>query len=59
VDGENCIVRSFNNLFYSTSVIKIVKSRKKRLKGYVARMEYKGMHIGDLLGSLRERETGK
>jgi hypothetical protein len=44
--GENCLMRSFNNLYTSPSIIRMIKSRRIRWAGYIARMRRRGMHIG-------------
>jgi hypothetical protein len=37
-NGENCITRSFMICSYSPSIIKIIKSRRMRWAGHVARI---------------------
>jgi hypothetical protein len=36
----------FHNLYCSPSIIRIIKSRRMRWAGHVARMGRRGMHIG-------------
>jgi hypothetical protein len=36
----------FHNLYCSPSIIRIIRSRKMRWAGYVARMGGRGLHIG-------------
>jgi hypothetical protein len=35
-----------HNLYSSPNIIKMIKSRKMRLAGHVARMGRRGMHVG-------------
>jgi hypothetical protein len=35
-----------HNLYYSPSIIRVIKSRRMRWAGHVARMGRRGMHIG-------------
>jgi hypothetical protein len=44
------------NLYSSPDIIKIIKSRRMRLAGHVARMGRIGMHIGYLWESQKERD---
>jgi hypothetical protein len=44
-----------HNLYCSPSIIRIIKSRRMRWAGYVARMGRRGMHIGFWLESQKER----
>jgi hypothetical protein len=44
-----------HNLYCSPSIIRMIKSRRMRWAGHVARMGRRGMHIGFLIGK-RERK---
>jgi hypothetical protein len=55
VIGENCITR---NLF-PPNIIRMIKSRRMRWAGHVARMGKSGMHIGDWWESQKEETTKK
>jgi hypothetical protein len=44
-----------HNLYCSPSIIRIIKSRRIRWAGHVARMGRRGMHIGFWWGSRKER----
>jgi hypothetical protein len=46
-----------HNLYSSLSIIRIIKSRKMRWLGHVARMGIRGMHIGYSCGKARRKET--
>jgi hypothetical protein len=50
----------FHILYYSPNIIRMIKSRRMRWAGYVARMRRRGMHVGywwesRLLGRPRRR----
>jgi hypothetical protein len=45
-----------HNLYYSPSIIRIIKSRRIRWAGHVARMGRQGMHIGFCWESREERD---
>jgi hypothetical protein len=45
-----------HNLYSSPSIIRMIKSRRMRWAGYVARMGRRGMHIGYLWESQKERD---
>jgi hypothetical protein len=45
-----------HNLYSSPSIIRMIKSRRMRWAGHVARMERRGMHIGHLWESQKDRE---
>jgi hypothetical protein len=45
-----------HNLYSSPSIIRMMKSRRMRWAGHVARMERKGMHIGYWWESQKERD---
>jgi hypothetical protein len=49
VTGEKCIVRSF--------IIRMIKSRRMRWVGHVARMGRSGKHIRYICGEARRKET--
>jgi hypothetical protein len=43
-----------HNLYSSPGIIRMIKSRRMRLAGHVARRGIRGMHIGYLWGSQKE-----
>jgi hypothetical protein len=43
-----------HNLYFSTSIIRIIKSRRVRWAGHIARLGRRGMHIGFLWESRKE-----
>jgi hypothetical protein len=45
-----------HNLYSSPSIIRTIKSRKRRWAGHVARMGRRGMHIGYWWESQKERD---
>jgi hypothetical protein len=45
-----------HNLYSSPSIIRMMKSRRMRWAGYIARMERREMHIG-FCGKARKEET--
>jgi hypothetical protein len=45
-----------HNLYSSPSIIRMIKSRRMRLAGHVARMGEKRMHIGYWWESQKERD---
>jgi hypothetical protein len=45
-----------HNLYSSPSVIRMIKSRRMRWAGHVARMERRGMHY-DIGGKVRRKEN--
>jgi hypothetical protein len=45
----------FHNVYCSPSIIRIIKSRRMRWAGHVARMGRRGMHIGFCWESRKER----
>jgi hypothetical protein len=45
-----------HNWYFSPNVIRIIKSRRMRWAGHVARMRVKGMHIGYWWESQKERD---
>jgi hypothetical protein len=45
-----------DNLYSSPNIIRMIKSRKMRWTGNVARMGRRGMHIGYWWGSQKERD---
>jgi hypothetical protein len=49
-------MRSFINLYSSPNIIRMIKSRRMRWTGHVARMGRKGMHIGLWWESQKERK---
>jgi hypothetical protein len=46
-----------HNLYSSPNIIRMIKSRRMRLAGYVARMGRRRMHIGYWWGSQKERDN--
>jgi hypothetical protein len=56
VTGENCITKSFVDLYSSPSIIRIIKTRRMRWADLVARMGRRGTHIGYWWESQRERD---
>jgi hypothetical protein len=45
-----------HNLYSSSSIIRIIKSRRMRWAGHVARMGRRGMHIGYCWENQKERD---
>jgi hypothetical protein len=45
-----------HNLYFSLSKTKLIKSRKMRWAGHVARMGRRGMHVGYLWESQKEKD---
>jgi hypothetical protein len=45
-----------HNLYYSPITIRVIKSRRMKWAGHVARMERRGMHIGYWWESQKERD---
>jgi hypothetical protein len=45
-----------HSLYTSPNIIIMIKSRRMRLAGHVARMGIRGMHIGYWWGSQKERD---
>jgi hypothetical protein len=45
-----------HNLYSSPSIIRMIKSRRMRWAGHVARMEIRGMHVQFGWGSQKERD---
>jgi hypothetical protein len=45
-----------HNFYSSPNIIRMIKSRRMRLAGHVARMGRRGMHIGYWWGSQKERD---
>jgi hypothetical protein len=50
----NCIMKSFMILYSLLSIIRIMKARRMRWVGHVARMVRRGTHIGCWWESQRE-----
>jgi hypothetical protein len=48
---------NLHKLYPSPSIIRVIKSRKMRRAGHVARMGRRGMHIGYWWESQKERDT--
>jgi hypothetical protein len=46
-----------NDLYSSPNIIRVIKSRRMRLAGHVARMEKREVHTGFWWGELREGTT--
>jgi hypothetical protein len=44
------------NLYSSPNIIRTIKSRRMRWMGHVARIGRRGMHIGYMWGSQKERD---
>jgi hypothetical protein len=49
--GENCIMRSFMTLYSSPSIIRMIKSKRTRWAGHVARMGEKRNAYRILVGN--------
>jgi hypothetical protein len=49
-------IEELHNLYSSPSIIRVIKSRRMRWAGHVARMGRGGMHIGYWLESPKERD---
>jgi hypothetical protein len=45
-----------HNLYFSPSIIRMIKSRKMRLLGHIAHMGQRGVHIGHWWESHKERD---
>jgi hypothetical protein len=52
---RNSYILSFRNLYFSSSKIRMIKSRRMRFEGHVARVGRRGMHIGHWWESQKER----
>jgi hypothetical protein len=50
---------ALHNLYSSPSIIRMIKSRRMRCAGHVARIGRKGMHVGYWWVSQKERTTRK
>jgi hypothetical protein len=46
-----------HNLYSSLNIIRMIKSRRMRWAGHVARMGRGGMHMEDIAGTVRRTET--
>jgi hypothetical protein len=49
-----CFVKKANDLYSSPYIIRVIKSRRMRWSGHVARMGTREVHAGFWLGNLRE-----
>jgi hypothetical protein len=47
---EDCIMRKFHNLYFSPNIITVIKPRRMRCAGHVARMEEIRNAYGILVG---------
>jgi hypothetical protein len=48
--------KGLHNLYFSQNIITVIKSRRVRWEGHVARMGLRGMHIGYWWESQKERD---
>jgi hypothetical protein len=55
-DWRKLLNEELHNFYSSRSIIRVIKSRKTRWAGHVARMGRKGMHIGYWWESQKERD---
>jgi hypothetical protein len=55
IGGWRKLHEELHNLYCSPSIIRMIKSRRMRWAGYVARIGRNRMHIGFWWGSLKER----
>jgi hypothetical protein len=55
-NSEELHNEKLHNLYPSSSIIKMTKSRKMRWAGYVARMRKRGIHIGYWWESQKEKD---
>jgi hypothetical protein len=47
----------FHRFYFSSSIIRMIKSRRMRWAGHVVRMGRRGMHMGYFWGSQKERDN--
>jgi hypothetical protein len=45
-----------HNLYYTSNIIKMIKSRRMRWAGHIARLDRRGMHMGYCWESQKERD---
>jgi hypothetical protein len=55
-DWRKLHIEELHNLYSSPNIIKMIKSSRIRLAGHVARMGRRGMHIGYLWESQKNRD---
>jgi hypothetical protein len=55
-DGRKLHNEELHNLYFSTSIIKMMESRRMKWAGNVARMRRRGIYIGYWWGSQKERD---
>jgi hypothetical protein len=56
IGGWRKLHNELHNLYYSPSIIRIIKSRRMRWARHIARMGSKGMHVGFLWEGQKERD---
>jgi hypothetical protein len=55
-DWRKLHIEELDNMYSSPNLIRMIKSRKMRWSGHVARMGRRGMHIGYWWESQKERD---
>jgi hypothetical protein len=57
--GENCIIINLHSLYPSLNVVRVIKSRRMRWAGHVARMGRGEVFTGFWLGGVEARDHWK
>jgi hypothetical protein len=55
-DWRKLYNEELHNIYSSTNIIRIIKSRRMRWAGHVSRMGRRGIHIGYWWGSQKEED---